>query len=567
MTAPARTFGTVRWASGAWRVACEPHVMIRLKRVFERAAKGQHGEVALADSPEVGRELLWFLDRYPMQLAAQDLFRLERQALAHRATETAVANVLGDGYVPRAFELAVPARDYQRLAADLALQTGRLLLADDVGLGKTASAICALTDPRTRPALVVTLAHLPRQWALELARFAPDLRVHIVRSGKPYDLTKERRRTVPFPDVVVMNYHKLAGWADTLGPLVRSVVFDECQELRHSDSSKYAAARYLAGRAGLRLGLSATPIYNYGGEVHSVLNVLAPGALGTEVEFAREWCAGAHVGEKARIADPRAFGAWLRAQGLMLRRTRTEVGRELPPLTRVPHAVDADLGAIDRVAPRVAELARVILAQGSAVRGAKLQATEELSWRLRQATGLAKAPYVAAFVRLLVESGEKVVLFGWHREVYSVWQEALADLSPVLYTGTESSAQKDAARRAFVEGDARVLIMSLRAGAGLDGLQRACRTVVFGELDWSPGVHEQCAGRVFRDGQPDPVVAYFLLADVGSDPIVADVLGIKRAQIEGLRDPASAPLEALDPGERHLKRLAEDFLARHGQVA
>ncbi len=142
-------------------------------------------------------------------------------------------------------------------------------------------------------------------------------------------------------------------------------------------------------------------------------------------------------------------------------------------------------------------------------RGQKMQASEELSGLVRQATGIAKAPYVAAFVRMLVESGKKVVLWGWHRAVYDLWMDALKDLKPVLYTGSESSTQKEAARTAFVEGDARILVMSLRSGAGLDGLQGVCDTGVFGELDWSPGVHDQCGGRIHRDGQPNPVFLYF----------------------------------------------------------
>jgi SNF2 family DNA or RNA helicase len=96
--------------------------------------------------------------------------------------------------------------------------------------------------------------------------------------------------------------------------------------------------------------------------------------------------------------------------------------------------------------------------------------------------------------------------------------DRLKDYAPALYTGTESSNQKDEARRRFIEGKAPVLIMSLRSGAGLDGLQHHARTVVFGELDWSPGVHDQCAGPLHRDGQSEPVVADYLLADEGVRP-------------------------------------------------
>jgi hypothetical protein len=109
-----------------------------------------------------------------------------------------------------------------------------------------------------------------------------------------------------------------------------------------------------------------------------------------------------------------------------------------------------------------------------------MQAAGEFDALMRQATGIAKAPYVAEFVRPLLDSGEPIVLFGWHRAVYNIWMEALAAHNPVLYTGTESATQKAEAIDAFLGGQARVLIMSLRSGAGVDGLQGYCNTVVFG---------------------------------------------------------------------------------------
>lgn len=568
-----RTYGTIRYDRGKWVVDCEPHVLIRLKRVFPRVSRRSHGTTCIEDTIETSRDLAWFLERFPMEADAATRARLDGRASEHRERESLVAELLAGRREPRSFDLALPPRDYQRVAADLALRMGGLLIADDVGLGKTATAICALSDPSTRPALVVTLTHLPRQWQAELARFAPELRTHILKSGTPYDLRAKPRGgkrgqgdlfTPELPDVIIGSYSKLAGWAATLAPIVRGVVFDEVQELRRGEeSNKGAAAYHIAAHARLRVGLSATPIYNYGGEMYHVLQALRPGELGTWGEFSQEW-GGAEGADKRtmRIADPKAFGAYLREHGLMIRRTRADVGRELPGLTRIPHEIDCDTDHLDRIQSSAAELARIILDQGTAERGARFRASEELSVLVRQATGVAKAPYVAEFVRLLVESGERVVLFGWHREVYSLWLERLKALRPALYTGTESVAQKEEARRRFVERETDVLIMSLRSGAGLDGLQSCCRTVVFGELDWSPGVHEQCIGRVARDGQTDPVAAYFLVASSGSDPIVADVLGVKRGQIEGVRTPSGELVDALDVGGGHIRRLAEAYLDR-----
>jgi hypothetical protein len=477
---------TFNYETNEWQIECQPHVSLRLKRVFGKLSKASFGVHRISNSTENARDLQWFMQRYPMEMDARDRTLLGLEANAHRYNEQYVFDLMHERAPVGEFELAIPPRDYQRVAATMLLKKQSLLLADDVGLGKTVSFICTLTRPETLPATIVTLTHLPRQWLNELNRFAPALFVHIVKKGTPYPLKEQ-------PDVFIINYHKLSGWAETLAASTRSVCFDECQELRHMGSNKYAAAAHIREHADYCMGLSATPIYNYGGEFWAVLNCIAPGSLGDHSEFMREWT-DSHF-QKPSIKNPKAFGMYLREQGLMLRRTREDVARELPSLQKFHQFVEADTTALDQVSDSCAELARLILRAGEEYRGEKWRAREEFNNRLRQATGIAKAPYVAAFVRLLVESGEKVVLYGWHREVYSIWLDRLKDLQPVMYTGTESPVQKEKSKQAFVEGDAQVLIMSLRSGAGLDGLQHVTKTVIFGELDWSPGVHEQCIAR------------------------------------------------------------------------
>lgn len=566
-----RTFGTVALSKdgATWFIDCEPQVALRLKRLFAKVARSTKGILTLSDTPENGRELAWFLLRYPMLMSDRDRDHLVARETQYKILAADVGRILSGDYTPRGYDLALPLREYQRIAADLALRTGGLLVGDDVGLGKTATAIGVLSDPSCRPALVVTLTHLPRQWQAELQRFLPGVRTHVLKKGTPYPIERPRTLVDPggLPDVILSNYHKLSGWAGELAGKIRCVVFDEVQELRHARSqqgptAKYVAAKQIADAAHVKLGLSATPVFNYAGEIHNIVEVLRPGALGTKAEFKTEWC-GDSYGDKEIVKDPKALGSFMRESGLMLRRTRSDVGRELPALTVVPHLIEADLDEINKVASSAADLARIILRQGG-MGIDKLKAAEELSWRLRQATGIGKAPFAAEFVNLLVESGERVLVYAWHREVYSLLEDKLKHLRPAFFTGEESPAQKDEAKRRFVEGDAKALIMSLRAGAGLDGLQGVCRTVVFAELDWSPAVHEQAIGRVHRDGQKDPVVAYYLVADSGSDPIVSDVLGLKRAQLDGVRDPNAELVTRSQSDPDRIKRLAQDFLRQRG---
>ena len=558
------SYGQITFDGRSWNIECEPQVRSRLKRVFPRIPQQAGSVQQLLASPENSRELLWFLQRYPMDMDGALVSKLAELSAAHVTMETSLADLVAGRLPVQLFELAKPPREYQRIAATQLQIRGGLLLADDLGLGKTVSAICAMLIPGSLPAVVVYPAALPNHWPEKLAEFAPGLRVHHVRKGQPYPLIKQPRQRVKdlwdtLPDVVLISYHKLRGWADVLGEIVQYAVFEECQQLRNPGTGIHNACEYLAAQATLRMGLTATPIYGYGAEFYHVVNVLLPDALGGYDEFLREWCIGG-MGEKPRLKDAELFGNYLRREGIMLRRTRKEVGRELPALSKIVHEIECDSSVLEKITGDAVALAKTILAANESHKGQRMQAAGELDLLVRHAMGVAKAPYVAEFVKLLLESGEQVLLFGWHRDVYQIWAEKLADFKPCMYTGTESATQKQASKEAFMSGESRVMIISLRAGAGIDGLQHHCSTAVYGELDWSPGVHEQCTGRVHRDGQQHPVQAYFLVSNEGSDPIVSDVLGVKREQIEGVRNPTDDLIERLDVGGNRLRALAEKFL-------
>ena len=550
-----RAYGRIDLAdNGMWRIEGEPHVMSKLKRIIRRVKYEVHVGY-LANTPENCRDLEWFCQRYPMTVngAARKLRVGARQ---HRETIARLEDLLDPNYKPRDFDLAIPLRSYQRQALEIYLARGYLLVADDVGLGKTAIAIGSFTDRGSLPAVVVTLTFLTTQWAEEIKRFCPGLTVHCIKKGTPYELPKIDGRG---PDVLILNYHKLNGWAQVLGKYAKSACFDEIHELRRRDSFKYRAALHLSAAVDRQLGLTATPIYNYGGEFWNVMSALRFDALGTWGEFAREWCGGM-VDEKAMIGQPDAFGRYLRDEILMIRRTRKEVGRELPKLTTDVITVDSDAKALESINDQAVELAQIILKRTTATHVDRFQASGEFEQIVRQATGLAKAPYVAAFVDLLRNAGEQVLLFGWHHAVYDVWASRLRKWNPAKFTGRETPHKKAAAKQAFLDGKARVLMMSLRAGQGIDGLQKCCRTVVIGELDWAPAVLHQDIGRVHRDGQSEPVNAYYLVTADGADPVMVDVLGLKRQQSEGIRNPDRPLVKKLQTDPKDLQRLAREYL-------
>jgi superfamily II DNA or RNA helicase len=561
----ARTYGTLAFAptakGGTWSILAEPSVAMRVKRTFGRVAQARTGTLTLAHTIEVARDLQWFCERFPLDMDEATRTALDAGATQHRTREQTVARILAGA---AAGELALeqpparPARGYQSTAVKLLRARGALILTDSVGLGKTFTGLLATAPADARPALVVPPTHLPKRWMKEAADSFPHLRVEVGEKTTPPQSILDG----DLPDVLIVPYSRLAGWADALAGKVKTVVFDEVQELRSGTSTqKGKAAARIADPATYVLGMSATPVQNYGDEIHSIADIIAQGELGTRSEFIREWCSG---GFRVMVSDPAALGSYLRENGLLLGRTRKDVGRELPAAIKVPHLVDSDPEALDAVRDVIAELARLILSD-TTTRQERFQAAGDIDWKMRQSTGIAKAPYVAAFVKMLLETEDKLVLFGWHRDVYDIWMDLLADYNPVLYTGSESPAQKAKAEDRFTsDPDCRILIMSLRSGAGVDGLQHHAKVVVFGELDWSPKVHDQGIGRLERDGmdEAEPVLAYFLHTADGADPAILERLEIKTQQADPIVNPDHALTAPTVADPDRARSLARAFLDR-----
>lgn len=542
---------------GWWQVAdLKPHVSMRFKQVFQGVPAGSVPPFILKDRPAVAADLDWFMQRYPLDMRPETRSRLESGLDTHRAEMAKVEAIRAEGYTP---PLITGFRDgeepfgYQARAADLARTTGRLLLLDDVGLGKTVSALATVADGWGLPAAVVVQPHLSSQWVKEYIERFTHLRA--------FEVKDRNARALPPADIYLFRYTNIAAWVDMVEPLgIRTVIFDEIQELRHGTStSKGRAAEAFCSLTDYRIGLTATPIYNYGTEIWNVVEVVAPGALGTWEEFVVNWCT--KPGTHWLVKDPAALGSYLQEEGIALRRTSAdaEVASTLPPLGKTIVQVGWDEGAVETDRELQRRLAQRVLEGSFVDRGT---AARELSLLLRQETGVAKARSVAAYVRTIAEAGEPVLLGGWHREVYRIWNRCLADLSPVMFTGTETQPQKRAAKAAFLNGDTNVMIMSLRSGAGLDGLQQRAAHVVLGELDWSPQVHVQFIGRLHRTGQQRPVTAHYLHVDGGSDPAIMATLGLKASQSHGILNPYAGVDEATPIDETRIKQLARMVLER-----
>jgi hypothetical protein len=519
--------------------------------MFPRIPEGKSGTFKLKGFPDAAADLAWFISRYPLICTIEDSRRLTLCSNAYLSLQGEADRIKLPQYTPTTRVGLVPGqafRNYQSTFLDWASVVRAGILIDDVGLGKTYSGLGLYTLEQGVPLVIVCEPHLQKQWYQKAKSFISGS-VHMAKTNTPYDL--------PNADVYIFKFTQLAGWTDVLSAgWVKAIAIDEVQALRHGTSTgKGQAAQSILASIPIKFGLTATLIYGYGVEAFNIVEFFRPGLLGSEDEFLREWCDGS-AGEKKVVKDPDALGAYLQEQNVILRRRKSDVGQEAKQLAPELYWVDPDQKAVEDAEALAEQLAISTLTGSFSEAG---EAAREFDMRMRELTGIAKAKSVAAWVRMFVESGTPVILFGWHREVYRIWLQELADLNPLMFTGSESATQKENNKQAFLRGESNILIMSLRSGSGTDGLQYRCSTVIHGELDPAPNVHVQATGRIDRDGQVDQVFAFYAVTQYGSDPVMLDILGLKESQGRGIQDPGLEK-ESRQADPDRIKRMAMAFL-------
>lgn len=407
---------------------------------------------------------------------------------------------------------------------------GRVLLADEVGLGKTIEACLVLKEywkrGLVRRALVLTPPSLVSQWVDELRR-----RVHLDA------VTPDSGRYASAPDafwaahplvVASLALARQAANRDRLATLDYDlVIVDEAHDLKSRSSAAWQLVNSLRKR--FLLLLSATPVGNDLGELYNLILLLRPGLLSTEARFRREY------GRANALADPtrrEKLRALLRE--VMVRNTRAHIDLKLPrrlaATTRVtPGPAEArlldDLDAFVRTQYHAADRAqRWALTMLQMQAGSSPRALagglaryghgdgEALDALRRRASAIGRSAKTDALIALLARSPEKKIVFTRFLATLEDLHTALEQegCRVALYHGSLTQAQKDHAVADF-EHHADVLLASEVGGEGRN--LQFCRTVVNFDLPWNPMAIEQRVGRVHRIGQTREVYVFnFCLA-------------------------------------------------------
>ena len=458
---------------------------------------------------------------------------------------------------------------------------GRVLLADEVGLGKTIEACMVLKEYAMRGmaerALILTPASLVGQWREELEtkfglQFATTYdplsrddpaafwaQKHVVAS-----IATARRRE--HADHLAANNYDI-------------VIVDEAHHLKDRTSQSWKLVDALNKR--FLLLLSATPVQNDLVELYNLLTLLKPGIFKTPKEFRL-----AHMtpGKPRVPANPEALRTLMR--DAMIRNTRAVVALKLPRRQASTLKVDGAPGetaayaALTEAARALAAkegggrqrltLHHLLTAAGSSPRAA-LAAVSRMAERepkskvwpklAQQWAKVGRSGKEQALLDLLkTNPSEKKIVFVQARETLEHLSATFdeAGISYARFDGNLSGPEKDGAIEQFRNASS-VLLCTQSGGEGRN--IQFCNTLINFDVPWNPMAIEQRIGRIDRIGQEREVFVFNLVTKGTLEEQVLVLLDEKIAMFELVVGEVGAILGGLEEDREFPDLVVDAWLA------
>lgn len=437
------------------------------------------------------------------------------------------------------------------------------ILADDMGLGKTLQTLTHILAEKesgrdqNRPSLVVAPTSVVVNWQREAAKFTPDLKVIILQGSKRHQLFPQ----IPEADIVLSSFALIPRDLEKFKQHhFHQIILDEAQHIKNPSAQISKAVRELTST--YRICLSGTPIENHLGELWSQFSFLMPGLLGTSEHFNENF---RNPIEKDHNEDKRNL---LNAKvgPLILRRTKHDVAKDLPPKTEILHNIELHTEQKDLYetvrSTMDKQVRQAIIAHGGQAQIVFLDALLKLRQicchptlleQNQNATQSAKFDYLVELLETLRRENHRVLIFSQFTSMLSLIEAHLIaeDISYLILTGATKDRQSLVER--FQGGEGEVFLISLKAG-GTGLTLTGADTVIHYDPWWNPAAENQATDRAYRIGQDKPVMVHKLICQGTVEERIQQMQRRKNTLADNILDGST---QSIDLNEETMRKLLE----------
>ena len=444
---------------------------------------------------------------------------------------------------------------YQRNGVAYSLQKKQVIVGDQPGLGKTGQAIATMVAAGCKCILVICPATLRENWKREWK----------IWTGKESMILSDRTKStwpqyykVGMVNVFIANYESLKKYfveridehkdkdgkkkplrlnhihfRETID-LFDAVIIDEVHRCK---DGRTQTAKFVMGITRGKeyiLGLTGTPVVNKPIDLIPQLYIIGKlDVFGGYKGFVDRYCQGFNQASNLKELN------YLMHKHCFYRREKTEVLKDLPDKLRNIFRCEIENRAeYSKAENRLIDYLRENLqkSEGEITKSLRGE-TMVLIGILKKISARGKINEVIEHVQEVVEAGEKIVVFAWHKEIVHELKAAIP--GAVTVVGDDSMEQRQNAVDSFQnDPKTQVIICNIKSG-GVGITLTASSRVAFIELPWHPADAEQCEDRCHRIGQKDSVQCTYFLGHNTIDEYIYDIIQKKREivnQVTGAED-------------------------------
>lgn len=419
---------------------------------------------------------------------------------------------------------------HQKVAIEKLLANDKFILADDMGVGKTTSAVIAALESGAKKILIVCPASLKINWAREISNYSD--RKSLIVEGRKWGSTF---------DFYIINYDIIKNFhttdksedSDDYKLLVNAgfdlAIVDEAHYISNNTAQRTRLLNDVLEKIPKVWLLTGTPMTSRPINYFNLLKIVdSPLTLNWQT-YVKRYCKGYQFKVGNRKVWNTSGASNLdelreRTKNIVLRRMKTDI-LDLPEKIVSPIFVELTSKMYDE------ELEEFVRISNEKKEQDTISITLNRLMKVRQLISYEKIPYTCELIDRCLEQGKKVIVLTNFTTTLDMLHEKYKKNSVTLDGRMSKDKRQDAVDRFQNDDKIKVFIGNIKA-AGVGITLTAAEVVIMNDLSFVPADHSQGEDRAFRYGQKNSVIVYYPIFENTIEKVMYNILQKKKEIID-----------------------------------